>query len=445
MKKTVEEEKLHSVGNLKRLLKSGLFVLFWILVWEIAARVIDNEILLVTPEEAFKVMVGFVDSLQFWTTILFSLCRIGGGLLLGVACGVILALCSHRIVFVEELLKPVMNLLKTVPVVSFVVLLLIWWGPGFLSVCICFLIVFPNIYIGLLQGLKNVSPQLLQMAKVFRLPQRTTFYYIYRPAVKPFLQSSLSLALGMCWKSGVAAEVIGTPAFSIGEQLYLSKIYLDTGGLFAWTAVIILLSILFEKICMYLVEKFFDWEPKVTGVCGPGEKENGEVRCEKLTKRYGDTVVLNQLDFGAKEGEVTVIDWPSGAGKTTLFSILAGILKKDGGVVTAPECRAMMFQEDRLCMEYSPVKNLELVLGDEEKSRKLLEELLPADILDHPCSQLSGGQKRRVALIRAMEADSSLILLDEPFTGLDPDTLRHAREYIEKRQKGRTVLIATHQ
>lgn len=113
---------------------------------------------------------------------------------------------------------------------------------------------------------------MLQMAEVYRLPGFSRFFYVYRPALKPFLYSSMKISLGMCWKSGVAAEVIGLPDFSIGEGLYFSKITLNTAGVFAWTGVIILLSILFEKLVLNGTERFLNWEPEVKK---PGNASSG--------------------------------------------------------------------------------------------------------------------------------------------------------------------------
>ena len=104
----------------------------------------------------------------------------------------------------------------------------------------------------------------------------------------------------------------------------------------------------------------------------------------------------------------------------------------------------MMFQEDRLWEESSALRNVERVVGDKIKARSALLELLEEEALDGPCGRLSGGMKRRVALVRAMEAESDIVLLDEPFTGMDADTQRRARSYIQKKQNGRLLVMASH-
>ena len=167
--------------------------------------------------------------------------------------GVLTGSLAWRFSFVRELLNPVISAVKSIPVASFVILSLIWIGSENLSVFIAFLVVFPMIYTGTIAGLSSTDKQLLEMAQVFSMPARKKLWYIYRPALIPYLSSSCNTALGMSWKSGIAAEVIGVPASSIGENLYMAKIYLSTEELFAWTLVIIVISALFEKLFLMLL------------------------------------------------------------------------------------------------------------------------------------------------------------------------------------------------
>lgn len=432
---------------MNKYIRKSAVILFWMGVWTLLAVLVNNRILLVTPLEAARELVILLREPEFFLAVGRSLVRIGAGFFAGFGAAVLLAALGLRFPFIQELLSPVMSLMKTIPVASFVVLLLVWWGASFLSAAICFLVVLPNIYIGTLEGLKNTDEKLLEMAKVFRLRPVSSFFYIYRPALKPFLCSSMKIALGMCWKSGVAAEVIGIPDLSIGEQLYLSKIYLNTAGVFAWTAVIIVLSVLFEKLVLGLTEIFFAWQPG----CGRpdkrescGETKKSAVILRSLTRQFAQETVLDGINAEYEAGQTYYLREPSGSGKTTLLHILAGLQKPDSGSVEAPAAVSMQFQEDRLCEDYSAVKNVELVNGDREAARGALAELLEPEALDKPCRLLSGGMKRRVALVRALEADSDLVLLDEPFAGLDAETRVRAESYIRARRAGRILIIATH-
>lgn len=457
---------------MKKTIRKALIILFWLAVWALAALAVDNGILLASPQETLKELFSLLGKSSFYRTAVMSLLRIGAGFFAGFTAAVLLAAAGSRFPLLADFLSPVMSLLKSVPVASFVVLLLIWWGSSFLAVAICFLVVLPNIYISTLEGLRNVDRELLEMAQVFRLPFRSRFFYIYRPALQPYLCSSMKVALGMSWKSGVAAEVIGTPDFSVGEQIYLSKVYLNTAGVFAWTAVVILFSFLFEKLVLWAAGRFFDWQPacrrptasqqdrkkslaergeagkealrrKAPGAAGRAGKNVGIV-LENVWKSFGEKNVLAGQSAVYEPGGTYYLRSPSGSGKTTLLRILAGLETPDKGEIKTEGSCSMVFQEDRLCLRYSAVKNVELAIGDRQRARKALEQLLEPEALDKPCSELSGGMKRRVALVRAMEADSACVFLDEPFTGMDADTRSRAEEYIRRAQKARTLIIATH-
>ena len=452
-------------------------LLFWLAVWEAVALIAGNAVLVASPVETFREFLRLLGESSFYFSLGKSILRIGGGFAAGLFCAAFLAFLAYRISFVESLFTPLMRFLLAVPVASFAVLLLIWWGASFLSAAVSFLVVLPQFYVSFTEGMKSLDKKMLQMAEVYRLPGFSRFFYVYRPALKPFLYSSMKISLGMCWKSGVAAEVIGLPDFSIGEGLYFSKITLNTAGVFAWTGVLILLSILFEKLVLNGTERFLNWEPEVkkpgntssgrragkaereqepgSGKTEGKERESGEtkaagkagteeIRVRGLCKAYGETRVFQNFSAVYEKGRIYYLRQPSGSGKTTLLSILAGIEKADAGSIRVPERVSMLFQEDRLCEEYDAIKNVELVCGNRKQASEALLKLLEPESLEKPCSSLSGGMKRRVALVRAMEAEADFVLLDEPFVGMDRENRRMAEQYIQERQQGRTILIATH-
>ncbi len=225
-----------------------LFVIgFWILVWQLGAHAVDNHIILVGPWDTVLALGRLIPDWEFWRSIAYSFGKITLGFLSGFGAGVFLGSLGYRLTFVKDLLKPVMVFLKSIPVASFVILALIWAGSKNLSVLISFIVVLPMIYVNTLAGLGSTDGKLLEMAKVFRMSAVRKIRYIYVPALLPYLKSGCRIALGMSWKSGVAAEVIGVPDHSIGEKLYMAKIYLNTADVLAWTLVIILVSALVER------------------------------------------------------------------------------------------------------------------------------------------------------------------------------------------------------
>lgn len=177
-----------------------------------------------------------------------------------------------------------------------------------------------------------------------------------------------------------------------------------------------------------------------------------EVSVNSLSKAYGTVQVLKNTTFSLKSGVIYCLMGPSGSGKTTFFRILLGLEQADSGSIVGMDNKksTAVFQEDRLCESFHAIENVAMVLsGHSSRNRKLaykeLRRLLPEKSLFLPISALSGGMKRRVAIARAMSVNSDIILMDEPFTGLDEDTKETVIEYIKEKANGKLVIISTHQ
>ena len=234
-------------------------VLVWLLVWQGASMALvalwpNGHLLLASPLTALARLGALALSAAFWQAVAVSAAHIIGGFLLACALAVLLAALAARFRWVGELLYPVVAAIKAVPVVSFIILALVWLDVGNLSLFIAALMVFPPVYLNVLSGIAGAERQLLEMARVFRVPFGRRLRGIYLPAVLPYFRASVSLALGLCWKAGIAAEVIGLPDGTMGEALYQAKVYYETGDLFAWTAVIVVVSLVFEKLFLRLVD-----------------------------------------------------------------------------------------------------------------------------------------------------------------------------------------------
>ena len=196
-------------------------IVFWLMIWQAASVFVGQEILLASPAAVLKRLFTLVTEPVFWQSLLFS--------------------------GAEELLTPLVAAVKAVPVASFVILILIWVSSKNLSVVISFLMVFPILYTNTRNGLRELDTALLEMTDVFQVPRPVRLRWVILPQLYPYIRTGCSLSLGLCWKAGTAAEVIGIPNRSIGEHLYQAKIYLDTPGLFAWTAAIVYVSFCLEK------------------------------------------------------------------------------------------------------------------------------------------------------------------------------------------------------
>ena len=174
------------------------------------------------------------------------------------------------------------------------------------------------------------------------------------------------------------------------------------------------------------------------------------ITVKNLTKRFDDKKVIDNLSMELKEGSLTTIMGTSGCGKTTFAMLLLGLMKPDSGTIEGLHGKriAAVFQEDRLIEHLSAIENVKLVIDgkpDEEEIRRHLADVgLEGILAEKPTAQLSGGQKRRVAIVRAMMAKSDFICLDEPFKGLDKETKGKVMEYVKKNINGKTVLLITH-
>ena len=226
---------------------------FWLVVWQVAAVVINQDSVISSHLQPIQTLFSLVQLREFWLSVGLSLLRIFAGGTLAFSIGSLLAFLSFRYKPVKFLFEPLIATIKSIPVASFVILLLIWVRTPYLSVSISFLMALPIIYIAVLEGLLGTDQQLIEMADVYHIHGWRRVKAIYLSQLMPSLKTATSLAMGFCWKSGIAAEVIGLPAFSIGEHLYNAKVYLDTPALFAWTLVVIAISALGEKIVMRLV------------------------------------------------------------------------------------------------------------------------------------------------------------------------------------------------
>lgn len=228
-------------------------IIIWVGIWQLAAMCLNSDILLASPVKVVKALAGLVCEASFWRSVAFSSLRITAGFCLAMIFGIVLGALSYRFSIIEKILRLPVAAIKATPVVSFIILVLVWVPSKNLSIVISFLIAFPVMYTNIIEGLLEMDSKMLSMSKVFRIPFSKRVRYIYIPQVIPYFRAACALALGLCWKSGIAAEIIGLPMGTIGERLYQAKIYLNMPEMFAWTVVIIAVSILFEKIVMKLI------------------------------------------------------------------------------------------------------------------------------------------------------------------------------------------------
>lgn len=432
-------------------------VAFWLVVWQVASMLDSSGILLCGPLDALLALCRLSSTQMFWSSIWFSTLRIVAGVLLGYIIAGVLAAASWHTSTMRILLQPALLAIKSTPVACIVVILLIWTGAANVSVITVLLLVVPAIYFALCTGLDNMDAGRRELFEIFGMHGRRRFFALIWPAVLPYLQAASSTVLGMSWKAGIAAELIGVPAGSLGERIYQAKLLLETPDLFAWTFCVICLSWLFEHGAMALLRGTWPRAAKLALRAPRDLMESGDeapsghsvsLRAQGLLIGYGVEPLCEPLGFSLGPSSCLCLQAPSGTGKTTLLRTMARLQKPLGGALenAAREC-SMMFQDTCLVEDLDAIDNILLFArpGFSRKDvRNLACELLPRDALSRPVRELSGGQRRRVELIRAFAAPGELVLLDEPFGGLDAQAHSCALAFVKRHGGGRIVVFATH-
>ena len=228
-------------------LRISAAVLFWAAVWEILSLIVRSDLLLPGPVTVFRRLGELCATGSFWLQLGASFLRVLAGLGGGILLGASLAALCERFRWADTLISPAIRVLRTVPVASVIILVLLWVGKNVVPALIAGMMVLPVIWENTRAGIGGADPKLLEMASAYEMRPWARFRYIRLPALLPHLLSGISAGIGLGWKAGAAAEVLCLPGWAIGTRIYESKLYLETVDLFAWTAAVALLSLLIEN------------------------------------------------------------------------------------------------------------------------------------------------------------------------------------------------------
>ena len=237
----------------KRILIKILAILFWLLVWEAVFRYVDREILIVSPVRTAERLFELAGTAVFWNAVLGTCRRVLEGFGLAILTGSVLAVITGRSAFLKHLFEPFLGVLRATPVASIIILALVWMATGAIPIFVVFLMVTPIVWTNIFAGLEVIDSGLLEMGKIFKFGKWKRLRYIYFPSLMPYIVSALTSGLGAAWKSAIAAEVIARPSGAMGAFVHDSRIHLLTADLFAWTTVVIILSVILEKLMVKLL------------------------------------------------------------------------------------------------------------------------------------------------------------------------------------------------
>lgn len=425
---------------------AGAVAAFWLAAWMLVAALVAQPLILPGPGAVVMALLRLVCDGSTWAILAGSGARILGGLALAAVCGGVLAGISSRSRAFAHLVAPALSFVKATPVACVVVLLLIWLGSARVSIAAVFLMALPGVYFSLAEGLAQVDKPLEQMFRLHGVRGWRLFCAHTWREVLPFVLSCARAVIGMGWKAGVAAELIGMAVGTVGERIYQAKLLIETADLLAWTVLVVAASWACERALVWLlrVSGPAAWRAAVRT---HGQGLRGRARAASdgaaagLALAVGDRApwapALDGLALNVPAGGRACVMGASGAGKSTLLALAAG------------ECTpcSMVFQDTRLVESASAVDNVLVCAGthmDAPSAAALLRLLVPGvDV--HACvAELSGGQRRRVEIVRALLCPGGAVILDEPFTGLDAAARDVAAKVVLDLLDDRTLLLATH-
>lgn len=424
-------------------------LLLLLLGWQLLAVAMRQPELIPTVPRLLMALVELLGSAEFYQSVG---CTLGRGLL-GLAgsavCAALTAWLLARHSLLEQLFRPWLTLLRSVPVISFILLALIFLDPEQLPLLIAFLTCFPLLTENLTNGLKALRPSLSLMAKQFQLSRYNRLTQIYYPQLHPFLFSGLTSAAGFGWRAIIMGEALAQCAAGIGSAMKVAQNFLDVPSLLAWTVVAILISHTTDQALRRLAQ----WLPAIRFVkpggahapSGESADQQHSVRVDQLGYRYAIHGFSHLFEAGRCYG----FSAPSGRGKTTLLHLLSGTLRPtEGSITPLPSPVARLFEYPELLPQLSALQNVALPLAAcyplheaEAMAREALTALRLTDAQQRQCpNTLSYGQQQRVALARALAFPAPYLMLDEPFKGAD-EALKQQLIRCIQQQKSRRAIV----
>ena len=436
---------------MKRIVLTCLSILLIPVAWQLLSWQMAQPQLIPSFPDLIRALLRLVYTPGFLVSIGTTLLRACAGLLLSLAAASITAFLLNRSEAIRFLFMPWLSLLRSVPVISFILLALIFLNPEMIPLLIAFLTMYPLLTENLLKGLMNRRDSWKMLARQFHLNAWNRLFQINYPQLRPYLFSGLASAVGFGWRAIIMGEVLSQCVDGIGKRMKEAQVFIDVPELIAWTLVAIVLSWLTDK----LISRLSDWQPSVRYRHSAVELQAvslkpNDICLTDVSYSYG----VHHMNIILKTGKIYALSAPSGQGKTTLLQLLNGTLRPTGGEITGlPQQTANLFQEPTLLPQLTAKENI-MLGGAAYYDRAILEQqslrLLAAFQLEKQAERypaaLSYGQQQRVALARALMFPAGLLLLDEPFNGLDVE-LRQlvARFLVEwQQEKQATVVFSSH-
>lgn len=238
---------------------SIISVAIMLLLWKITALWFDSSLIVPHPEEAILRAIKLISDKEFALIAGSTILRALFGFFISFVLGLVTGIFAGTSPGFDAFIKPIIVTFRSLPVISLILLALIWFNSGTVPIFIAFLTMFPFICTNVAEGVKSVDSNLVIMAKLYRTSWKKIIYELYIPAIMPFIISGVSSSMGIGWRAIIIGEVLSQPRYGIGTKMQAAQIFLNVDAVIAWTLIAVLISFGFEKVIRRAERKFIKW------------------------------------------------------------------------------------------------------------------------------------------------------------------------------------------
>ena len=417
----------------KKLIPTVLAIAFLAIGWQLIAMKIGFPAIFPSLIDLLKETGRLYTTDIFFIEVSVTILRGIIGFCLAFTIAFLFAIIAAFSSFWKAFFQPLIIVSRSIPIISLVLIALLWFSPPQLPIFIALITMFPILYQSILTGLEQTDKRLLEMSAVFGKTNINQFIHIYLPSGKKVMYGGVKTAMGFGWRAIIMGEVLSQPVHGIGSAMKEAQIYINVSEVIAWTVVAIIISYLFEfliKLIQQLnIEKFL---PKAQALELKIIYQNIDIlhiNVSNLTKYFNGREIIESYSSKFSSDKINCLKGHSGKGKTTLLRLLAGLEKSDSGEIkySRKSNIGYSFQDVRLLPWLTVAENIAYALNSKHLHKQeisnrvnfLLEKMeLSSHVHKYP-HELSGGQQQRVGLARSLAVQSDVLLLDEPLTGLD--------------------------
>lgn len=431
---------------LRKLFPTILSVTFIAILWQYISYKIDYPAIFPTLSTLLVQLNDLIASTDFVLNVFSTVIRAILGFSIAFISAFIFSSISTFSVFWKTFFHPIIVITRSIPVISFVLLALLWFSPDKLPIFIAVLTMFPILYQNILTGLENTDIRWIEMAKVHQKSFLNIYFNIYIPASKTNIFDGISTSLGFGWRAIIIGEVLAQPIRGIGTSMKEAQAYINVSELIAWTVIAILVSYIFDLILKLLRKINFKRSIYSQNSCKnisiSQNTYNKTINVRELSKSYNQKNIFSSYNYTFNAGLVYCLKSPSGKGKTTLLRILSKLDNEYAGeVLLQPNLKiGYAFQDFRLLPWLTVSENIRYVINKKQHSAEVSKNLicyllqkmeLTNEANNYP-AELSGGQQQRVSLARTLAIEPDILILDEPLTGLDNELKIRIMEFLSE-------------